>query len=319
MSDVSGLRLSLVICTYNRPDLVEQVLATIAEQDAPRDSYEVLVIDNASPKDIASVVASYDGRIPGLRCIREERVGLSHARNRGYREARGEYVGYVDDDCKLPPEWVSTALRTIHEVHPVMYGGPARAFYMTPKPRWFRDRYGSANFGTAAGPLKDRTLSGMNMVIRKDALDAVGGFDPELGMSGMTMAYGEETALQKRLRNHYGPDCGYYDPALYVFHLVRPEKMRVLWIMRRRFLGGLYGYRCGGGDLMSGAGSIRLWVKAVRIAVGFGLDVARATFLRDRHRYPTLPNYIWEHASYRLERLGQVWGQIEALRRSRRT
>lgn len=318
MSDVSGLHLSIVICTYSRPDLVSQVLGTIAEQDAPRDSYEVLVIDNASPKDIASVVASYGGRIPGLRCIREERVGLSHARNRGYQEARGEYIGYVDDDCKLPPEWVSTALEVIREVYPVMFGGPARAFYMTPKPRWFRDNYGSAKFGTAARPLKDRTLSGMNMVIRKDALDAVGGFDPELGMTGMTMAYGEETALQKRLRNHYGPECVYYDPALYVFHLVRPEKMRVLWIMRRRFFGGLYGYRCGAGDPLPGAGRVRLWAKAARVAIGFGLDAARGALARDRSRFPALANYIWEHASYRLERLGQVCGQLEAMRRSRR-
>ena len=128
--------ISIVICTYNRPDLVAQVLATLAEQDAPRDSYEVLVIDNASPQDIAGVVASFDGRIPGLRCIREGQVGLSYARNRGWREARGEYVGYVDDDCKLPTEWVSTALEVIRDVHPIMFGGPYRAFYMTPRPRW---------------------------------------------------------------------------------------------------------------------------------------------------------------------------------------
>lgn len=314
MSDGNGeiLSLSIVICTYNRPDLVAQVLSTLAEQDAPAQAYEALVIDNASPGDIAAAVRPFAGRIPGLRCIREEQVGLSHARNSGYREARGEYVAYVDDDCKLPPEWVSTALRVIREVHPVMFGGPAGAFYMTPRPVWFRDAYGSVDFGSDRGPLIGRSLSGMNMVIRKDALEDVGGFDPELGMTGMTMAYGEETALQDRLRERFGPDAIHIEPGLRVDHLVRPEKMSVLWIIRRRFLGGLYGYRCSANDPVPGAGALRLRFKMLRIALGFALDIAGAALIRDRRRYPALPNYIWEHASYRLERLGQVCGQLES-------
>lgn len=314
MSDGNGeiLSLSIVICTYNRPDLIAQVLSTLAEQDAPAQAYEALVIDNASPGDIAAAVRPFAGRIPGLRCIREEQVGLSHARNRGYREARGEYVAYVDDDCKLPPEWVSTALLVIREVRPVMFGGPAGAFYMTPRPVWFRDAYGSVDFGTDRGPLIGRSLSGMNMVIRKDALEDVGGFDPELGMTGMTMAYGEETALQDRLRERFGPDAIHIEPGLRVDHLVRPEKMNVRWIIRRRFLGGLYGYRCSADDPVPGAGALGLRIKMLRIAFGFALDIARAALVRDRRRYPALPNYIWEHASYRLERLGQVCGQLES-------
>ncbi|NLI00295.1 MAG: glycosyltransferase [Chthonomonadales bacterium] len=312
MSASADLPLSLVICTYDRPDLVAQVLETVAQQDAPRDAYEVLVIDNASPRDIAGVVASFEGRVPGLRCIREEAVGLSHARNRGWHEARGEYVAYVDDDCKLPSEWVSIALGIASRIRPVMFGGPARAFYMTPKPRWFLDDYGSVEFAKAAGPLPgDVTLSGMNMVIRKDCLAMVGGFDPALGMTGMTMAYGEETALQQALREHVGGDCVYYDPALLVYHLVRPEKMSVWWIIRRRFLGGLYGFRCRTDDARPQAGRLGLFMKCVRIAVGFGLDVIRGALSRDRSRFPYVQNYIWEHASYRLERLGLTWGQLE--------
>lgn len=312
--DGSVLPLSVVICTYNRPDLVRQVLGTIAEQDAPRDAYEVLVVDNASPRDIAGVVAEFEGRIPGLRCIREDRVGLSHARNRGCEEAQGEYVGYVDDDCRLPPEWVSVALRIAREVHPVMFGGPYRAFYMTPRPKWFRDEYGSTDYGGAAGPSLSVSLSGGNMVIEKAALEAVGGFDPALGMAGTTMAYGEETALQIRLREGYGPESVYYDPGLYVYHLVRPEKMSVWWIVRRRYLGGLYGYRCGGEDPLPGAGPFRLWSRAARTAAGFCVDAMRGMVVRDRSRFPSWPNYIWEHASYRLERLGSIRGQMEARR-----
>ncbi len=62
MSDGNGeaLSLSIVICTYNRPDLISQVLSTLAEQDAPAEAYEALVIDNASPGDIAAAVRPFD-------------------------------------------------------------------------------------------------------------------------------------------------------------------------------------------------------------------------------------------------------------------
>jgi len=313
MAGEPELSLSVIICTYNRPDLVAQVLRTLAEQDAPAHAYEVLVVDNASPGDIRAAVRPFEGRITGLRCIREEQVGLSHARNRGGREARGEYVGYVDDDCKLPQGWVSTALRIITEVRPVMFGGPYRAFYMKRKPRWFRDDYGASSLLPGAGFQADHTLSGGNMVVQKDVLNAVGGFDPDLGMTGMTMAYGEETALQNVLRERFGTDCIYYDPDLWVYHLVRPEKMSVRWIMKRRFLGGLYGFRCGGDPEMPGAGRARLVTRCVRALAGFWLDVLRGWVARDRAEFPYVQNYIWEHASYRLERLGRLRGQLEAL------
>lgn len=309
--DSPEVTLSVVICTYNRPDLVAQVLDTVAQQDAPRDAYEVLVIDNASPADIETVVQRFAGRIPGLRCVREEKVGLSHARNRGWQEARGAYVAYVDDDCKLPPQWISEALRVARHVRPVMLGGPYKAFYMTRKPRWFRDEYGSAGNGPNAGFLSSGTISGGNMVIRRDALCQVGGFNPSLGMTGATMAYGEETALQHALREKYGPDCIYYDPALYVYHLVRPEKMSVWWVMKRRYLGGLYGYRCAP-PKEAGSNSSGGWIRAAAILFEFAREVVRGGIVRDRAAYPALQNYIWEQASYKLERLGWLVGELRA-------
>ncbi len=304
-ADSIGPVLSVVVCTYNRPDLVAQVLETIAQQDAPSEAYEVLVIDNASPRDIASVVQPFEGRIPGLRCIREERVGLSHARNRGWLEARGEYVGYVDDDCKLPQGWVSTALRIISEVHPIMFGGPYRAFYMTPKPRWFRDEYGSAGLGDEACYVPGECLSGNNMVIRKDALEAVGGFDPSLGMTGMTMAYGEETALQKALWHVHGAQAVYYDPALYVFHLVRPEKMNVPWMVRRRILGG-YTAACIDGDApLAGLARASAMLAIVHVWARFLFRTGRGLVRRDRSRYPNVRNLVWESTSHILAEAGR--------------
>lgn len=306
--DSPEVTLSVVICTYNRPDLVAQVLDTVAQQDAPRDAYEVLVIDNASPADIETVVQRFAGRIPGLRCVREEKVGLSHARNRGWQEARGAYVAYVDDDCKLPPQWVGVALRIALDVRPVMFAGPAKAFYMSRKPAWFRDEYGSVSFADQAGLLTpDRTVSGMNMVVAKQALKQVGGFNPSLGMTGTTMAYGEETALQHAIREKYGPASIYYDPALYVYHLVRPEKMSVWWVMKRRFLGGAAAAMIDGDLRPRGVKAIATFSVCIRIFMAFVFDVIFHGVVRDRSRWPYIQNDVYEQASHRLGHLGRLW------------
>jgi glycosyltransferase involved in cell wall biosynthesis len=303
--DGSVLPLSVVICTYNRPDLVRQVLGTIAEQDAPRDAYEVLVVDNASPRDIAGVVAEFEGRIPGLRCIREDRVGLSHARNRGCEEAQGEYVGYVDDDCRLPPEWVSVALRIAREVHPVMFGGPYRAFYMTPKPKWFRDEYGSECVAATPRFLRDdEYVTGMNMVINREGLASLGGFRGDLGMVGSALAYGEETELQMRLRSRMSADAIWYDPALHVYHLVRPEKMRIGWLIRHRISNGRYYARLQPGRLGEDPHVLRIAGAVARALLGLVWGPIRGAAARDRHLYPYYVNYFYERNSHNLFDIG---------------
>lgn len=287
--------LSVVICTYNRPDLVAQVLGTLADQDAPRDGYEVLVIDNASPRDIAGVAASFDGRVPGLRCIREEQVGLSHARNRGWREALGEYVGYVDDDCKLPKEWVSTALRVIAEVRPVMFGGPYGAFYMTPKPKWYRDEYGSSQITSHARRLRHgEFITGMNMVFRREVFDRVGGFRTDLGMTGTVLAYGEETELQIRIGGLCGESAIWYEPDLLVYHLVRPEKMTWRWIIRHRMADGRYYARLAPGRLGDHPTTSRIVLACIRSILGLAWGPVRGFLARDRRMYPYFGNYLYE-------------------------
>jgi len=284
---------------------VAQVLGTLADQDAPKDAYEVLVVDNASPADITGAVAPFFGRVPGLRCIREEQVGLSHARNRGYREARGEYVAYVDDDCKLPREWVSVALDIIQNIRPTIFGGPYRAFYMTPKPRWYKDEYGSYSLSTFARPLTgNEFLIGLNMVIHREKLANLGGFRPDLGMSGAQLAYGEETELQMRIRSEYPDASIWYDPRFWVYHLVRPEKMTVQWLVRHRIADGAYYARISPGRLGNKVSPGRIALAFVRAVGGLAWGPIRGGVFRHRERFPFYMNYFYEQNSHNLFDLG---------------
>lgn len=310
--------ISVVVCTYNRAALLAQALETLAAQSLDPAAYEVIVVDNNSTDDTRATVARFEARC-NVRYVLETAQGLSHARNRGWREARGLVVAYTDDDCKLPPDWLATAQRVIAAHDPVAFGGPYYAFYMTPKPDWFKDSYASHTQGDQARALAaDEYLDGGNFFVRREVLRALGGFDPGLGMVGKRVAYGEETDLLNRLRAADPSALVYYDPDLYVLHLVKPHFMRLGWVMRQRFAGGRDWYR-----LSQGAGasskSRRTVLRDLRQLgyhlVQFGLDLLRGALRRDRAAYPTFQNYLYERGFRHVFHMGET---VQALTMGRR-
>ena len=99
--------ISVVVCTFNRADLLETSLEALDEQILESSEYEVIVVDNNSTDNTLNVVEELCNRLTSLRYCFEPNQGLSHARNRGWREAMGEYVAYIDDDCKVPGQWLT--------------------------------------------------------------------------------------------------------------------------------------------------------------------------------------------------------------------
>ncbi len=311
MTDPSALvpapLISVVVCTYNRAALLAQALDTLCAQTLDPALYEVLVIDNNSTDDTRATVERF---APRVRHVIETSQGLSHARNRGWREARGMYVAYTDDDCKLPPDWLATAHRVIDERAPAALGGPYFAFYMTPKPAWFKDSYASHDQGDEARVLgPDEYLDGGNVFVRRDVLVALGGFDPGLGMAGKRVAYGEETDLIKRLRAADPDALVWYDPALYVLHLVKPHFMSLRWLVRQRFAGGRDWYKLSH-SASPPSKSRRAVLQSLRQlgyhGVQFGLDLARGLLRRDQAQYPTFQNYLYERGFRRVFQMGET-------------
>lgn len=104
------IKISVVVCTFNRADILPLALQSLCEQTPHHDQTEIIVVDNNSPDNTRQVVDEFIEKYPNIRYCFEPIQGLSHARNRGWREARGEYVGYLDDDAKAPPEWLHSAI-----------------------------------------------------------------------------------------------------------------------------------------------------------------------------------------------------------------
>ena len=303
--------ISVIICTHNRARLLANALTTICEQTLDCTEYEVIVVDNHSSDDTAAVTHSFAARYPNVHYCFEPQQGLSHARNRGWREAKGAYVAYIDDDCKVPPEWLTVAKELINAVSPGILGGPALAFYDTPKPAWFQDSYESHIQQQSAGPLEpDQYISGMNMLFDKALLGRIGGFDPDLGMLGEQLAYGEESAVLRFVRTQLPQTPIYVEPRFYVYHLVRPGKMTWRWIMRDRFVRGRYEYRVYAQDQALPLGRSGLILKGLAIIVVFAVDALRGILWRNRNRYPFIQNHLYESSLRYLFALGRTYEQF---------
>ena len=305
--------LSIVVCTYNRAAMLEQLLNSLCVQTLPVVEFEVIVVDNASSGATQEVIKRYLSRLPNLRGVVELQTGLSHARNRGWREALGEYVGYIDDDAKAPANWLKTAEEVILRFTPDILGGPYDAYYDQPKPIWFKDEYSSFHPSERAFQLERRKqfLSGGNLFIKRNLLEVMGGFRSELGMRGETLGYGEETDFMLRVWEKHPDALVLYEPDLVVSHLVRASKWSLRKQCKTHFEKGRFQYL---------TFSVENEPLKSRHVLGFiGLPILiifKATFgtvFRDRKRYRFPENYLFE----RVFRDIQIWGKLfERLRQS---
>ncbi len=105
---------SVIVPTWNRPDLLQDTLRSLVDQRYP--NWEAIVVNDAGV-DVSALVASIDplGRIRYVNHARN--AGLSAARNTGIGLSRGDILCYLDDDDIFRPEHLQTVARAFRE-HP---------------------------------------------------------------------------------------------------------------------------------------------------------------------------------------------------------
>lgn len=232
--------LTIVVCTYNRSDWLPGCLSSL-ESQCDDDSVEVLLIDNNSTDATATIAHGFTNRLPNFQYIFEGAQGLSHARNRGFKEARGQFVAYMDDDAKANPGWAKAIIHFFKN-HPDSsgVGGQHKAFSLVPIPEWFPKEYGSRSLGNETRLLqKGEWISGTNMAFKKSALIEIGGFDTSIGMSGKKVSYGEETHLTLRMLERGMPI--YYCAEMCVDHAILPYKLKLRWLLHSSYSNGYDG------------------------------------------------------------------------------
>lgn len=230
--------ISVVVCTYNRADLLPGCLQSLAEQTLDKSLYEIIVINNNSTDATQEMAEGFTARYPNFRVVVETKQGLSHARNRGYMEARGEYAAYIDDDARADKGWIEGII-DFTKRHPevVAFGGPYTSFSLVDVPKWYKESYGSWSLGERERPIdKTEWINGTNMVFKKPLLIELGGFHTGVGMSGNTISYGEETNLLIKVKDRNLPV--YYVPGIVVEHLVADYKMSLGWMIKSFYMSG---------------------------------------------------------------------------------
>lgn len=233
--------ISVVVCTYNRSELLSLCLDPLCQQTilSRGNYYEVIVVDNNSTDSTQQVVQKYIDKYPFVRITHEARQGLSHSRNRGWEEANGEYVAYIDDDAKAFLNWIESIVSFIKKYPAISaFGGPYFSYSNIPVPDWFPAEYGSMSLGENCKKLRQTEwISGTNMIYKKTLLRQLGGFDIAHGMTGDVMAYGEEIELLQRVKDNAMPI--YYDPYICVYHLIMPHKLTLYFLLKSSCISSL--------------------------------------------------------------------------------
>jgi len=194
------MELAFVIPAYNEATLIGKCLeSVVAEVKRSGHEADIVVVDNASTDDTASIAAGYEG----VRVVSETKKGLVHARNAGFQATDAELVANIDADTQLPSGWITTVM-TEFDKNPklVALSGPYiyydLAWHNQALVRFF---YGAAfliyllnRFVLRVGSM----IQGGNFVIRRSAWKQAGGYDLSIAF------YGEDTDVAKRL-HRIGP------------------------------------------------------------------------------------------------------------------
>ncbi len=244
----SPIFISVAICSHRRADRLDAALASLERQSYLGADVEVLIIENDSDStpEVKSVFEKHRASL-NLKHVLESSIGLSHARNTALRVARGSYVAYLDDDSEADCDWLAALVQECRTTEPAFCGGPIYPLYRSAKPGWFLDRYATAYlYGEFPRWLcKGEWFSGSNFTVDRRLCLQLGGFRTDLGMTGKTIAYGEETELLMRAWN-CNPNLRIrYAPQVSIHHEVRPEKMFLRWRFKAAWAGG------GSGALMT--------------------------------------------------------------------
>jgi glycosyltransferase involved in cell wall biosynthesis/GT2 family glycosyltransferase len=238
----TSIKISAIICTHNRSDLLPSAVKSLQEQSLPASLFEIIVVDNASTDDTKSVCEQFTSSA-NFRYTYEPVPGLSVARNRGASESMGKYVAFMDDDAIASPDWLRLLVNAFEQVSPApaSVGGKIEPIWEIPKPQWLPQQHIACltilDYGDTAKFIRYPTiLYGTNMAFDREQLLLHSGFRVDIGRKKNCLLSCEESDIYRKFAS-----AGlhtYYEPDAYVHHLVPKERLEKKWIYKRQYWQG---------------------------------------------------------------------------------
>lgn len=201
--DRSGFeKVSIVIVVYNQQEKLRSCLKSLAKQSYPRESMEIIVVDDGS---IDGTVAGLSRSFPEIKIVQKIHSGADNSRNAGVAAARGDYVLFIDADCTAAPHWIESMLSALQDDLSPVVGGRIRH-----NDNFVVKVIGVSDFGGFQGlETKDlNTIPCCNMGVAKYVFDTIH-FDPHAGIGGDVLFCAQLRSAGYRLT---------YSPAPVVFH-----------------------------------------------------------------------------------------------------
>jgi hypothetical protein len=162
---------SFVIPVRNDANRLRRCLTTIAANTYPGSAVEIIVADNGSTDGSGEVAEA-----AGARVLSMPALPVSELRNRAAAVARGSLLAFVDADHEIAPTWIAAAVEGLAETG---VGAVGALCFPPPNGTWVQRMYGALR-GRSTGRRETGWLGAGNMALRREAFDAVGGFDSRL-------------------------------------------------------------------------------------------------------------------------------------------
>jgi len=233
------LKISVVICTYNRAAYIQDAMQSLYDQTIERGDYEVIVVNNNSTDNTELVCRSFieahnDAR---FHFYNEPEQGASFARNTGAHHALSPLLCFMDDDAVADKDYLERIVKFFEERPDAGgLGGRIIPKYIPAEPHWMSHYVSSlvghfhynesiCVFRPGKYPLES------NMIVRKQDFDAINGFNAALpGVKGTLRIGGEGKDFFLRLQA-LGRKI-YYDPSIRVHHVVEVAKLTDEYLYR---------------------------------------------------------------------------------------
>lgn len=240
-----NIRISAIVCVYNREDTLPQCLEALAHQSLPSSDYEVIVVNNNSSDLSPEIAADFARRFDHIRVIQEEKQGLAAARNSGMRAAYSTIAAFTDDDAIPADDWLERLVGRFDELDSkyVAVGGELDPIWGDTRPSWLEGDSLLHSLSVCLGwseharQLNDAEwLCEANSAYRIAPVTEYGGFPENLGRVGNNLLSGENAVNALLLRDGYR---FFFDPEIRVAHQISKSRLTREWFRRRFFWQGV--------------------------------------------------------------------------------
>lgn len=209
-----------------------------AQAQVPAPSQVIVAVDH-NP----GLCARLDRELTGIEIVDHRGVaGAGGTRNAGAELATAPLLAFLDDDVRARHGWLRELLAPLRDPGVVGAGGMTVPAWSGSRPAWFPEEFGWVVGASFAGLPRDaapvRNVWSENMIVRRDAFAAVGGFRPGFGKLGLTSLTEDDTDLCIRIGAGLPGARWMYVPTAVVDHEVPPERTTFAYFLRRSYLEG---------------------------------------------------------------------------------